>query len=276
MSRLCRVLGVTRQGYYAFAKRGLGRRALEDEQLKVEVTQSFQRSRETYGSPRVLRDLQARGWRVGKRRIERTMKSLGISPQLRRAFRRTTVADASHPKADNVLNRQFATSRPDEVWVSDITYIQTKAGWCFLAVLLDLYTRAVVGWAVDTDVSTALPLRALEMALQHRKPQSSLLHHSDRGCQYTSAKYRQALGNADIQVSMSRTGNCWDNAVAESFFATLKTELIYRQTWRDISQLRAAVFEYTEAFYNRQRLHSTLGYKTPAQVQREFNEAKAA
>lgn len=201
---------------------------------------------------------------------------LGISPRLRRGFRRTTVSDPTHPKVGNVLDRKFVASRPDEVWVSDITYIQTVAGWCYLAVVIDLCTRAVVGWAVDADVSTALPLKALEMALQHRRPTAALLHHSDLGCQYTSHEYRQALNDARIDVSMSRKGNCWDNAVAESFFATLKTELIYRSNWCDDTHVHTAVFEYIEVFYNRQRLHSTLGYKTPAQVDDEFNKAKAA
>jgi transposase InsO family protein len=276
IARLCRVVGVSRQGYYSFAKRGLGKRALDNEQLKQEVAESFTRSRETYGSPRILRDLQAQGRRVSKRRVEETMKALGISPRPRKSFRRTTVADPAHPKAENVLNRNFTASRPDEVWVSDITYIHTAAGWCYLAAIIDLCTRAVVGWAVDVDISTTLPLKALDMALQHRRPEGALLHHSDLGCQYTSAEYRQALKDAGIDVSMSRKGNCWDNAVAESFFATLKTELIYRSNWRDDTHVQTAVFEYIEVFYNRQRLHSTLGYKTPAQVQNEFNQAKAA
>jgi transposase InsO family protein len=276
VARLCRVVGVTRQGYYSFAKRGLGQRALDDEQLKAEVAESFRQSRDTYGSPRIHRDLQARGRRVSKRRVEKTMKALGIAPRLRRSFRRTTVADPTHPKAKNILNRNFTASRPDEVWVSDITYIHTAAGWCYLAAILDLCTRAVVGWAVDVDISTTLPMKALNMALEHRRPGGALLHHSDLGCQYTSAEYRQALKDAGIDVSMSRKGNCWDNAVAESFFATLKTELIYRSGWRDETHVHTAVFEYIEVFYNRQRLHSTLGYRTPAQVQNEFNPAKAA
>ena len=267
------MLGVSRQGYYAFAKRSQSRRAREDQRLEREVQASFERSSRRYGSPRVLHDLRNRGLRVSKRRIERAMRNLGISARPRRGFRVTTRVDAEHPKAPNIVNRNFEAEHPDQVWVGDITYIRTRAGWCYLAVLLDLCSRAVVGWALGTEASTELSLRALEMAITHRRPKRWLLHHTDQGCQYTSGAYRVALSQAGIEASMSRRGNCWDNAVAESFFATLKTELIHRQSWADASQLRHALFEYIEVFYNRQRLHSTLGYRTPAQVQFELNAA---
>jgi transposase InsO family protein len=176
----------------------------------------------------------------------------------------------------NVLNRDFTASRPNERWVTDITYVWTAEGWCYLAAILDLYSRAVVGWALDTTLSTTLPLAALEMAMHRRQPGGGLLHHSDRGCQYTSDDYRRALAARGVVVSMSRKGNCWDNAVAESFFATLKLELIFNQAWASRGEVRAAVFEYIEVFYNRRRLHSSLDYQTPAQAEQLYELACAA
>jgi len=178
--------------------------------------------------------------------------------------------DLSHPVAPNLLARDFKAQRPNERWVTDITYVWTESGWVYLAAILDLFSRAVVGWSVDTTLSTRLPLTALEAAIRKRRPEAGLLHHSDRGCQYTSDDYRAALCALDVSVSMSRKGNCWDNAVAESFFSTLKLELIHRRTWRDVHEVRQAVFEYIEVFYNRRRLHSSLGYKPPAQVEKEY------
>jgi len=178
----------------------------------------------------------------------------------------TTLRDAMHPVAPNVLNRDFTATRPNERWGTDITYVWTQEGWAYL-VILDLFSRSVVGWALDRTLATTLPMTALRNALRRRRPDAPLLHHSDRGCQYTSAEYRRELATSGITVSMSRRGNCWDNAVAESFFATLKKELIHRRGWRSRDELRAAVFEYIEAFYNRRRLHSALDYKTPAEVE---------
>ncbi len=191
-------------------------------------------------------------------------------------FRATTAADPSHVPAKNILDRDFTASKPDERWVTDITYVWTEEGWCYLAAILDLFSRRVVGWALDATLSTSLPLAALDMALQRRGPTAGLLHHSDRGCQYTSSDYRAALASVGAVASMSRKGNCWDNAVAESFFATLKTELVHRKRWATRIELRAAVFEYIESFYNRRRLHSTLGYKTPAQFEMEHRLDRAA
>jgi transposase InsO family protein len=172
--------------------------------------------------------------------------------------------------AANVLDREFTASRPNERWVTDISYVWTNEGWCYLAVILDLFSRSVVGWALDATLNTSLPLAALGMAVRRRRPEAGLLHHSDRGCQYTSADYRSVLSELGVTVSMSRKGNCWDNAVAESFFATLKTELVYARSWPTRLELRAAVFEYIEVFYNRRRLHSSVGYRTPAKVESDF------
>ena len=273
---LCRNPGVSRQGFYAYVKRPPSERARRDEELRVAVLRIFEASRATYGSPRVLAALRAEGWRTSKRRVERVMRELGLQARERKRYRVTTLANARHPVADNVLERDFTASAPNERWVTDITYIWTAEGWVYLAAIVDLFSRAVVGWALEDDLSAALPLRALENAVTRRQPAPGLLHHSDRGCQYTSAAYRQALASRGIEVSMSRRGDCWDNAVAESFFATLKVELVSRQNWASRAQLRAAVFDYIETFYNRQRLHSTLGYRTPAQAEADHQFERAA
>lgn len=271
VAALCRILGVTRQGYYAFASRGLSVRTRQEAELRTRVRQVYSDSDGRYGSPRVHQQLQQDGLFVGKRRIERAMRGMGLYARRPRCFRITTVADPSHPVQPNVLNRDFGASRPDQRWVTDISYVWTDEGWCYLAVILDLFSRAVVGWAIDTSLSTRLPLAALEMAVQRRNPQPGLLHHSDRGCQYTSAEYRSALDELGVTVSMSRRGNCWDNAVAESFFATIKTELVNRRRWSSRLELRSAVFEYVEVFYNRRRLHSSIGYKTPAEAEKIYH-----
>ena len=270
VTAMARVFGVTRQGYYAFVKRPPSARVRAEAELCAEVQRIFEESRATYGSPRVLRELRGRGHRTSKRRVERALRGMGLTPPRPRRHCTTTVRDASRPAAPNLLARDFAAQRPNERWVTDITYVWTESGWVYLAAILDLFSRAVVGWSVDTTLSTRLPLTALDAAIRRRRPDAQLLHHSDRGCQYTSADYRAALSSLGVTVSMSRKGNCWDNAVAESFFATLKVDLIHRRAWQDVHDVREAVFEYIEVFYNRRRLHSSLGYKTPAQVEKEY------
>lgn len=272
---MCRLFGVTRQGYYAYAGRPPPQQRPAEVALRAEISRIHEESRGTYGSPRTLAALRAIGFLASKRRVERTMRSLGLQGRQRRRFRTTTKSNPAHPVAPNLLRRQFCASRPNERWVTDITYIWTDEGWCYLAAILDLFSRRVVGWALDATLNTSLPLQALNAAICRRAPSAGLQHHSDRGCQYTSQDYRAALSELGVEVSMSRKGNCWDNAVAESFFATLKIELIYRKSWRSRVELRAAVFDYIEVFYNRQRLHSTLGYKTPNQLETEF-AARAA
>lgn len=273
---LCRLLGVSRQGYYASVARGPSERVLSERALHTELRRLHDESRGTYGSPRMVHALRAAGLCVGKSRVERAMRALGIAAVGRRRFRSTTQRNPAHAAAENVLGRDFAARGPNERWVTDITYVWTDEGWCYLAVILDLFSRAVVGWALDAKVSTDLPVAALRMALQRRQPARGLLHHSDRGCQYTSERYRSELASAGITASMSRVGNCWDNAVAESFFATLKTELVDRQRWSGRLALRDAVFEYLEVFYNRRRLHSAVAYRTPAQAEADYRLACAA
>lgn len=265
--------GVTRQGYYAYAKRPPSPRVVADRDLSVAVADIFAEYGETYGSPRIHRELRRRGTPASKRRVERAMRGMGLTPPAPRRHRTTTTRDPLHPVAPNELNRDFTALRPNERWVTDITYVWTDEGWAYLAVILDLFSRAVVGWALDATLATTLPLNALHAALRRRRPEGSLMHHSDRGCQYTSRDYRDELAAAGIAVSMSRRGNCWDNAVAESFFATLKKELIHRHRWRSRDEVRAAVFEYIEVFYNRRRMHSALDYKTPAETEEQYAQA---
>ena len=272
VAAMARVLGVTRQGYYAFVSRPPSARVRAEAELCEQVQQIFDESRETYGSPRVLRELRSRGYCTGKRRVERALRGMGLTPARPRRHYKTTASSSSRT-APNLLARDFEAQRPNERWVTDITYVWTESGWVYLAAILDLFSRAVVGWSIDTTLSTRLPLTALEAAIHRRRPASGLLHHSDRGCQYTSDDYQAALRTLGVTVSMSRKGNCWDNAVAESFFSTLKVELIHRRSWHDVDDVRKAVFEYIEVFYNRRRLHSSLGYKTPAMVEEELAQA---
>jgi len=273
VAAMCRLLGVTRQGYYASVVRPASPRVVAEAALSEQIRRIFVESGETYGSPRVLMQLRKQGLHVGKRRVERAMRGMGLTPPVPRRHRRTTQRDSSHPVAPNDLARDFTAKRPNERWVTDITYVWTDEGWTYLAVILDLLSRSVVGWSLGTSLATQLPLDALNVALQRRRPSLGLLLHSDRGCQYTSAAHRMKLAEHGIQVSMSRKGNCWDNAVAESFFATLKNELIHRRRWRSRHELRNAVFEYIDVFYNRRRLHSSLNYKTPAEVEQQHAEA---
>ena len=276
VTALCRCLGVSRQGFYAYVKRPPSERARRDQELCEAILRIFEASRGTYGSPRMLAALRAEGVRTSKRRVERLMRELGLQAREPKRYRVTTLADVSHPVAQNTLDRDFRADAPDQRWVTDITYIWTDEGWVYLAAIVDLFSRAVVGWALEDDLSTELPLRALRNALTRREPEPGLMHHSDRGCQYTSRLYRDVLASEGIEVSMSRKGNCWDNAVAESFYATLKVELVNRQSWASMRELRVALFDYIETFYNRERLHSTLGYRTPAQVEAEHQIQRAA
>lgn len=275
IAAMCRLLGVTRQGYYAYAHRPACARVSDEAELCVAVREVFVQSGETYGSPRVLKELRNRGFKTGKRRVERAMRGMGLTPPKPRRHRWTTKRNPAHPVAPNELNRDFTAKRPNERWVTDITYVWTEEGWAYVAVILDLFSRAVVGWALDTTLATSLPLTALHKAIIRRCPDAPLIFHSDQGCQYTSVQHREVLADHGITVSMSRRGQCWDNAVAESFFATFKNELVYRRRWATRTDLRDAVFEYIEVFYNRRRLHSSLGYKTPAAVEEDYFAAAA-
>jgi transposase InsO family protein len=270
---LCRTLAVSRAGFYAWHTRPPASRTQQDQQLGVEVRAIHAECRQRYGSPRVHAELRERGHRVGRKRVARLMRQHGLCARRRRRFRITT--DSHHPLAvaPNVLARRFAVPAPDTAWVTDITYLWTHEGWLYLAVILDLFSRAVVGWALSARITRHLTLQALTMALGRRRPPHGLLHHSDRGSQYASADYRRALRAHGIVCSMSRRGNCWDNAVAESFFATVKVELAHDADWMTRAQARGEVFEYLERFYNGQRRHSALGYQSPITFERQWATA---
>lgn len=261
---LCRVLQVGRSGFYAWCQRRPCRRKIQDRRLKVQISAIHKASYKTYGSPRVHAELQARRVAVSRKRIARLMREAGLTGLAPRPFRRTTDSDHDRPVVANLLDRGFDVTAPNRVWATDITYIRTWEGWLYLAVVVDLYSRRVVGWALADHLRTDLVLRALHMALGLRQPGKGLLHHSDRGSQYASDTYRELLEQRGISCSMSRRGDCWDNAVVESFFGTLKTELIYRRPWPSRRQAAAAVAKYLEIFYNRHRRHSYLGYLSPA------------
>lgn len=271
---LCRTLLVSTSGFYAWCRRGLSQRALEDAALKVGIRAAHAASGKTYGSPRVHEDLKADGQQVGRKRVARLMQEEGLEGQRKRRFRVTTDSKHSHPVAENELNRNFTASAPNKVWVTDITYIWTREGWMYLAAILDLFSRRVVGWSMDSYLDRMLALDALGMALKTRRPEAGLIHHSDRGVQYASKEYRRQLRKRGIVCSMSRKGDCWDNAVAESFFSTLKAELVHRNDYVSRAQARASVFEYIEAFYNGRRRHSALGYVSP--VEHESAAARRA
>jgi transposase InsO family protein len=263
---LCRVLQVSRSGFYAWCKREPSPRALRDAQLGVEVVAIHHASRGTYGSPRVLFELRERGERVSRKRIARLMRERGVSGRFRKVWRHPAGVP-SDVATENVLDRGFNVEAPNRVWASDITYVRTWEGWLYLAVVIDLFSRRVVGWSMQSHMRTDLVLAALTMAVGQRGLEPGLLQHSDRGSQYASDDYQSALRSHGIEGSMSGRGNCWDNAVVESFFGTLKSELIYRRTWATRSEAAAAIHEYIEVFFNRRRRHSYLGYRTPAEYE---------
>jgi transposase InsO family protein len=264
---LCDVLEVSRSGYYAWTKRRPPARALSDAQLEAEIAAVHRKSRGTYGSPRVHAELRAKGVRVGKKRVERLMREGGIQARRKRPFRRTTDSNHTQPIAPNVLGRQFDVKAPNQAWVTDVTYIPTDEGWLYLAAILDLFSRRVVGWATSANNDRALALDALEKALRTRRPAAGLLHHSDRGSPYASEDYRTALARHGIVASMSRTGDCWDNAVAESLFATLKAELVDHERYPTRAAATASIGDYLECFYNPARRHSYLGYVSPMEFE---------
>jgi transposase InsO family protein len=272
---LCRVLRVSRSGFYAWIRRKPSSRDLKDEQLRPKIVEAFKKGRGTYGSPRVKNDLVEQGYVIGRRRVARLMRDLGLQGVCPRKFKVTTDSNHSNRIEPNVLDRDFAAEKPNEKWVTDITYIWTGEGWLYLAAVMDLYSRRIVGWSTADHMETSLCLDALSMALKSRTNVRGLMHHSDRGSQYASDEYRKALASTGIECSMSRRGNCWDNAVAESFFGTIKNELIYRRPWLDRESARDAISEYIEVFYNRIRQHSTIGYMSPAKFE-EMNQAEAA
>ena len=269
IATMCRVLEVSKAGYYAWRARPLCDRVKDDRVLTARIREIQKEVRGRYGSPRTFQELKGLGFKCGKHRVARLMRRAGIRAKSARKFRVTTQSEHTNPVAPNVLDRTFSVEQhrePDKAWAADITYIPTKEGWVYLAVVLDLATRRVVGWSVRTRLDQELALSALRMALTHRGARGGL-HHSDRGVQYASAAYQRLLKQSGFHVSMSRVGDCWDNAVVESFFATLTKELLVDGLFESRTQASRELFEFIEIWYNRRRRHSSLGYRTPAEYE---------
>lgn len=266
VQKMCHVLHVSRSGYYAWRRRPESPRARETRQVVRALRRIYTAARGVYGSPRITAVLRDEGYSVSRPRVARLMQQQGLRAKTQRAFHRTTISDATLPVAPNRLQQQFTVAAPHRIWVSDITYLKTLAGWQYLTVILDLWHRKVVGWALSDTLETEhTTLMALRQAWEHERPEPHLIFHSDRGGQYAAEAFRDQLTAYQMVQSMSGTGNCYDNAVAESFFKTLKTELVYHERYRTGAQARQSLFDYIEIFYNRQRKHSTLNYQSPEQ-----------
>jgi putative transposase len=265
---MCRVLEVSRSGYHAWARREPSSRALEDERLTGRIREIHRENRKVYGSPRIHAELRmADGVRVGRKRVERLMRQAGISGMVRRRRGRTTISVPGVRVCEDLVDRAFLASAPNQLWVADITYLRTWEGWLYLVAVQDVFSRRIVGWSMADHMRTELVTDALQMALAHRRPDPGLIWHSDQGSQFVSLAFGQQARAAGIAQSMGSRGDCYDNAVAESFFATLKKELVHGRSWPSKADLRSEVFEYIEAFYNRRRRHSTLGFLSPAQFE---------
>jgi putative transposase len=278
VSRLCSLLNVSRQGYWAWKQRPVSRRRREDERLKPRILEAWDASDQTYGAPRLHAELRlAAGVRVGKKRVARLMRELEIQGVSRRRGRvRTTTPDKRAAPAPDLVNRDFTAERPDQTWVADITYLPTHEGWLFLAAVIDLYSRKIVGWSMRDDLEAALVVDAISMAIARRKPKPGLVHHSDRGSQYTSIAMGRALRDSKIMASMGSKGDPWDNACAESCISTIKNELVKRRTFATRDQARLALFRYIESFYNPLRRHSSLQMLSPDEYERRYLEDNAA
>jgi transposase InsO family protein len=266
ITKLCRILRVSRAGFYAWCGRPPSKRAVEDARLTVLIRAAHERSRRTYGSPRVLVDLEAQEIFVSRKRVIRLMQTEKLVGRQRRRYRSTTMSEHDQPIVPNLLDRKFEATRPNQKWVSDTTELTTGEGRLYLAAVVDLFSRFVVGWALSASNNRHLTLKALEMALQHRSPTGELLHHSDQGSTYASEDYRSLLEARGISCSMSRRGNCYDNAAMESWFSTLKAELGER--FETNAAAKEQLFDYIEVFYNQQRRHSAIGYVSPAEFER--------
>ncbi len=273
---MCRVLEVAPSGFYAWLRRSASERARKDDELTCKIKAIHEGSRGTYGAPRIHAELRDEGVPVGKKRVARLMRAIGLQGVHRRRRTRTTRQDKAAAPAPDLVDRNFSAPGPDRLWVADITYVPTWAGFLYLAVVLDAFSRRVVGWAMAVHLRTELVLDALEMAVRTRAPGRGLIHHSDRGSQYTSLEFGRRCKKAGIVASMGSTGDCYDNALCESFFASLETELIDRSVFRDHAEARTAVFDYIECFYNRRRRHSALGYLSPTEFERRHAELPVA
>jgi transposase InsO family protein len=264
---MCRVLAVSRSGYYAWLKHPESKKTQDDKALSKEITEIHRESFGTYGRPRVYRELKRRGKLLGENRVARLMRKDGLRAKTKRKFKVTTDSRHNFPVVPNLLNREFTTEEPNQAWASDITYIWTAEGWLYLAVVMDLFSRAIVGWSMSERMTRALVINAFGMAVKRRNPSPGLLHHSDRGSQYACADYQAILAKHGAICNMIRKGNCWDNAPVESFFSTLKREHVFHNLYGHRAQARQSIFMYIEQFYNRKRIHSALGYRTPSEME---------
>jgi putative transposase len=273
VSMMCHALKVSRSGYYAALDRSPGKRKIARERLRLHVRGAFRKSKRRYGSPRVYHELRAQGIQAGLRQVAEIMREDGLRARPKRRFVVTTDSAHGLQVFPDLLQRRFDVAEHpvlNRAWVSDITYLPTREGWLYLAAVHELGSRRVVGWSTADDLDTSLPRKALEQAIWNRKPTPGMIHHSDRGSQYASAEYHAVINRHGIRPSMSRKGDCWDNAVAESFFATLEKELIEQHDWQTRDEARRDVFEFIEIWYNRQRSHSSLGYRSPAKFEAEL------
>jgi putative transposase len=268
VQRLCQVLDVSPSGYFAWRSRPASCRQREDLVLLAHIRSAYVLSNETYGSPRMTRELQDEGLKVGRRRTARLMRENGLKARQKRRFKRTTDSHHAFPVAPNLLDQDFSATRPNQKWNADISYVWTREGWLYLAVVLDLFARRVVGWAVRDRLHQELALEALRKALVVRQPSAGLIHHADRGSQYCSTAYQAALKKHGIAISMSGKGNCYDNSVVETFFKTLKSEMVWRTVFQTRAEAKEAIGRYIDGFYNPVRRHSTLGFVSPAQFER--------
>lgn len=269
---MCQIFGVSRSGYYAWLKRPESSRLSQNKQLLQKIRSVYKISRGNYGSPRITKALKKDGISCSKNRVARLMKQAQIMAKTKKKYKATTNSKHNFPVAENILNQNFKVEQPNQVWVADITYIPTGEGWLYLAAVEDLFHRKIVGWAMDSTMTRKLTIDALRQGIQRYRPSKGLLHHSDRGSQYASHDYQQVLKSHGITPSMSRKGNCYDNACMESFFGTLKRELIYGNHFKTRAEARQAIFEYIEVFYNRIRLHSSIGYMSPNEYEAAFKQ----
>jgi putative transposase len=276
VEKMCDVLEVSRSGYYDWLKRPRSRRERDNEQLLIQILDVHRESGETYGSYRMTKALKKKGIQCGKNRVAKIMRKNHIFCRTRRKYKATTYSNHSYPVAPNLLKQDFTVDKPNAVWVGDITYIGTDEGWLYLAAVEDLFSRKVVGWALDSVMPTKLTKSALSMAIGRRNPSAGLIFHSDRGVQYASFEYQEYLRQHKMIQSMSAKGDCYDNACAESFFATLKKELIHGRKFKTRVEAKRAVINYIETWYNSRRLHSTLGYMSPNEFEREHHNCQVA
>ena len=272
---MCQVLDVSEKGYANWRKRGKSQRKRNDEILTVHIEDAYYHHRGHYGSPRIHAELQAQGIDCGRRRVARLMREKQLNARKKRRKVRTTDSDHQFPVAPNLLEQDFTASAPNKKWMTDFTYIDTREGWLFLAGVLDAYSRKIVGWSMSDKHDTELVTAALQMALLQRQPGAGLIHHSDRGSEYASTSYQMLLHKQDIQASMSKKGDCYDNAMIESFWATLKEECFEKRIFSSRNEAKAAIFEYIEIYYNRKRRHSSLGYLSPVHYERKGYDSKS-